>query len=199
MEENLNEDYKLVNDFLQYNDESGQKLYYKVFVGIKKYIWRQTKTSILDEHDKEDILESTLITSIEPNTLIKYNGKTTFYEFVKGIARNKIKEKYREKQKIFKTEVSTELIDIEDYEQYNKDPVLILIDKEEQEQKLLDLEKLNECFEKLKPEYKQIIQIKLINGIGTKQISQLTGENENTIDCRYRYAIKKLRESFEKS
>lgn len=89
MKEELNNDYKLVNDFLKYNDDSGEKLYFKVFFQIKKYIWEATKTSILEEDDKEDVLEETLRISIEPNTLMKYTGKTSFYEFVKGIARNK--------------------------------------------------------------------------------------------------------------
>lgn len=198
MKEELNNDYKLVNDFLKYNDDSGEKLYFKVFFQIKKYIWEATKTSILEEDDKEDVLEETLRISIEPNTLMKYTGKTSFYEFVKGIARNKIREKYRERQKVLKNEMSTEVIDIVDYKHYNKDPLLVLIEKETGEQKLRDIKKAIECFESLKSEYKDIIQIKLMNGIGTKQISKITGENENTIDCRYRYAIKKLRENFKK-
>lgn len=197
--EEINEDYKLVNDFLICNNDSGEKLYLKVFLQIREYIWATTKNSLLTEDDREELLESILNISIEPQVLMKYNGKVPFYEFVKGIAWNKIREKYREKQKMLKTEISTEIIDIVDYKHYNKDPALILIDKENEQQKLRDIQKANECFERLKPDYKQIIQIKLINGVGTKQISELTGENENTIDCRYRYAIKKLRESFKKS
>ena len=50
---------------------------------------------------------------------------------------------------------------------------------------------------KLQTEDKQIIQLRVINGITAKKISELTGENIEAIYSRYRRAIKKFKKIYE--
>lgn len=193
----LHNDYKLLNNFITGDEESGKQLYSVIEKGVRNFIWQETRTSILTEQDKEDIYEDTLMQSIEPKTALKYNGTTSFYVFVVGIAKNKIREKYREVQKSQKmtisTEVAEDLCDI-----YTRDPVWAVIEKEEIEQRKKDINRAVNLLEELKEEHQQVIKMKLFNQVSTKRISEITGESANNIDCRYRYAIKSLRKKFKK-
>ena len=60
-----------------------------------------------------------------------------------------------------------------------------------------EVEKINTAMSKLKEEDKQIIQLRIINEITAKQISEMTGENIEAIYSRYRRAIKKFKKIYE--
>ena len=87
-------------------------------------------------------------------------------------------------------ELDEEKIADEDYNYYNQNPAIIIIRKEE-------IEKINTAMNKLQTEDKQIIQLRVINGITAKKISELTGENIEAIYSRYRRAIKKFKKIYE--
>ena len=103
---------------------------------------------------------------------------------------SKWKEKIRKKNNITIVELDEEKIADEDYNYYNQDPAIIIIRKEE-------IEKINTAMNKLQTEDKQIIQLRVINGITAKKISELTGENIEAIYSRYRRAIKKFKKIYE--
>ena len=182
------EDFKLVDEYMSGNKDSGEILYAKVYEKLSGYVHNYTAKSILIEEDKNEIIEETLRESIEK--IYKYDGSCQFTTFVLGFAKNKCKEKMRKQSNIILVEFDEEKISDEDYNYYNQDPAIILIKKEE-------IEKINATMNKLQDEDKQIIQLRLINGITAKKISELTGENIEAIYSRYRRAIKKFKKIYE--
>lgn len=182
------EDYKLVDEYISGNTDSGEILYAKVYEKLPGYVYHYTARSILTEEDKNEIIEETLKESIEK--IYKYNGNCQFTTFVLGFAKNKCREKIRKKSNITVIELEEEKITEEDYNYYNQDPAIIIIRKEE-------IEKINIAMNKLQAEDKQIIQLRLVNGITAKKISELTGENIEAIYSRYRRAIKKFKKIYE--
>ena len=184
------EDYKLVSAYIEGDEQSGIILYSKLFENrmLEKFIYKYTSKSNLSIEDKQEILEETLMTSVE--NLWKYNGKSKFTTFVIGFAQNKCKEKIRKQKNIIQLEFDDEQIIDEDYNYYNQDPAIIIMKKEE-------VEKINTAMSKLKEEDKQIIQLRIINEITAKQISEMTGENIEAIYSRYRRAIKKFKKIYE--
>lgn len=182
------EDYKLVDEYINGNKDSGEILYARVYEKLPRYVYHYTATSILTEEDKNEIIEETLKESIEK--IYKYNGSCQFITFVLGFAKNKCREKIRKKNNITVVELDEEKIADEDYNYYNQNPAIIIIRKEE-------IEKINTAMNQLQTEDKQIIQLRVINGITAKKISELTGENIEAIYSRYRRAIKKFKKIYE--
>ncbi len=156
---------------------------------LEKFIYKYTAKSNLSIEDKQEILEETLMKSVE--NLWKYNGNSKFTTFVIGFAQNKCREKIRKKNNIIELELDEEQIIDEDYNYYNQDPSIIIIKKEENE-------KINTAMSRLEEEDKQIIQLRIINEITAKKISEMTGENIEAIYSRYRRALKKFRKIYEK-
>lgn len=182
------QDYKLVDEYISGNRDSGEILYARVYEKLPGYVYNYTAKSILTEEDKNEIIEETLKESIEK--IYKYNGNCQFTTFVLGFAKNKCREKIRKKNNITVIELDEEKIEDENYNYYNQDPAIIIIRKEE-------IEKINMAMNELQAEDKQIIQLRVINGITAKKISELTGENIEAIYSRYRRAIKKFKKNYE--
>ena len=182
------QDYKLVDEYISGNRDSGEILYARVYEKLPGYVYNYTAKSILTEEDKNEIIEETLKESIEK--IYKYNGNCQFTTFVLGFAKNKCREKIRKKNNITVIELDEEKIEYENYNYHNQDPAIIIIRKEE-------IEKINMAMNKLQAEDKQIIQLRVINGITAKKISELTGENIEAIYSRYRRAIKKFKKNYE--
>lgn len=182
------EDFKLVDEYMSGNTDSGEKLYARVYEKLPGYVHNYTVKSILTEEDKNEIIEETLKESIEK--IHKYDGSCQFTTFVLGFAKNKCKEKIRKKTNITVIELDEEKITDRDYNYYNQDPAIIIIRNEE-------IEKVNMTINKLQEEDKQIIQLRVINRITAKKISELTGENIEAIYSRYRRAIKKFKKIYE--
>ena len=180
------QDYKLVDEYISGNRDSGEILYARVYEKLPGYVYNYTAKSILTEEDKNEIIEETLKESIEK--IYKYNGNCQFTTFVLGFAKNKCREKIRKKNNITVIELDEEKIEDENYNYYNQDPAIIIIRKEE-------IEKINMAMNKLQAEDKQIIQLRVINGITAKKISELTGEKIEAIYSRYRRAIKKFKKN----
>lgn len=182
------EDYKLVEEYINGNTDSGEILYTKVYEKLLGYVYYYTEKSILTEEDKNEIIEETLKESIEK--ICRYNGNCQFTTFVLGFAKNKCREKIRKKNNITVIELDEEKITDEYYSYYNIDPATIIIRKEE-------IEKINRAINKLQDEDRQIIQLRVVNGITAKKIRELTGENIEAIYSRYRRAIKKFKKIYE--
>ena len=176
-------DYNLVHRYLCGDEEAGRILYADVYIFIRSSIYKLTKTSIFSDEDREDILQDTLMTSIEKLDI--YNGTSKFSTFLYGIARNKIKERLRSKKLD---------LDIEEYYDdlgvVNKDPLSIIIEKE----KKLAIVK---AMDSLSENHKQVIRFKF-NGMSTKDIALLSNKSEEAIDSMYRRALKSLKKIFEK-
>ena len=100
------EDYKLVDEYISGNTDSGEILYAKVYEKLPGYVYHYTAKSILTEEDKNEIIEETLKESIEK--IYKYNGNCQFTTFVLGFAKNKCRERIRKKNNITVIELEDE-------------------------------------------------------------------------------------------
>lgn len=179
------DDYALAHKYLCGDREAGYILYASVFDFVKFFIYSRTKSDNINEEDREDILSETLKTSIE--TLDRYSGTSKFCTFVIGIANNKIKEKIRSKGKIVSKEIhiENEIESIDIINLYSKDPLIILIDKEERED-------LRDAINQLSDNHKQVIQLRM-NGMKSKEIAKMTGQSADAVDSMYARALKSLK------
>lgn len=183
------EDYKLADEFLCGNKESGEKLYSEPFKMLGGFIYKFTKNSILEEEDQKEIFNETLYESIDK--LDRYNGKSKFTTFVMGIAKNKCREKIRQKSNNKIVAFDDEKLFEETLEIYNRNPLDILIEKEK-------IERINLAMSKISLEDSQILQLRITNNMTAKEISNLTGENIEAIYSRYRRAVQRFKENYEK-
>lgn len=182
------EDYNLVDNYLNGDKESGRKLYSKTFEILEKYVYKNTKGDIFCNEEQQDIIENTLYESI--NLLGRYNPKKcAFSTFVIGIAKNKIREKARDKKKTFQYEFGYELIE-QIPSEYNN-PEYVLIKKEK-------IQAVQQALQLLSDDYKNVIQLRKLNKVSVKQVAQLMGKSESAVDSLYRRAISQFKENFKK-
>ena len=178
------EDYDLVHRYLLGDTDAGYILYSGIFNFVKSYVYKTTSLDIFDDSDREDILNEIFKLSIEK--LDRYNGTSKFSTFVLGIAKLKIKEKLRCKNKQNETEYKLD----DTIAFHSKDPLAILI---EREKKTAIINAINS----LSDNHKQVLQLRF-NGMTSRQIAVLTGKSEDAIDSMYRRALKALKKNFEK-
>lgn len=194
MKENIKyiQDYKLVDDYLNGDKESGKKLYEKTYAILKNYIYKYTANNIFDSQDQEDIIEDTMYESIR--ILQRYNAKKcAFSTFVVGIAKKKILEKARSKATVFKHEFKEEFANelIERIPDEYSNPEYVLIKKEE-------IKALQHAFQQLSEDHRNVIQLRKFNKVSVKQVAQFMGKSESAVDSLYRRAIIQLKNNFKK-
>lgn len=193
-------DYNLVHRYLKGDKWAGEVLYLALIPATQKYVYKKTQGSTLSDTEKEEVISKTLFTSIEK--LSQYTGTCALSTFVISIAKNKIKQEYRNYVKSSKLQPLDEddfedeamddrVINLSEFalDQPGVDPPQVLIEKEQ-------LELLDKAFKLLTPEYQQIIKMRLHNKVPVKQISEFTGMSVSAIDSLYRRAIKKYKEIF---
>lgn len=190
-------DYNLVHQYLSGNKSAGEQIYLPTIPLLKKYVYMKTKSSALSSQDKEDIIAEVLKISI--TKLHRFTGDSSFITYICGIANNIIKQAYSKYSRSAK-DVSVEIVVEDDREtevfnaidiyQPQKNPLNIVIQKEQ-------YETLKKAFSMLKPDYQQIIQMRLFNKVPVKQVAILIGRTEDSIDALYRRALKKYKDFFE--
>lgn len=186
------QDYRLVDDYLNGDKESGKKLYEKTYEIVKKYVYKYTANNIFDGQDQEDIIEDTMFESIR--LLERYNArKCAFSTFVIGIAKKKILEKGRSKVTVFKHEIRAEFANelIERIPDEYNNPEYVLIKKEE-------IQALQQAFQLLSEDHRNVIQLRKFNKVSVKQVAQFMGKSESAVDSLYRRAITQLKNNFKK-
>lgn len=192
------DDYDLVDQYLNDDENAGEKLYFQVMDKLRKYICKNTNTSSLSESEKEDILSETLLISVE--RLKRYNGESSFLTFVVGICKNIIMRKYSQHMK------QAKIISIDQFEseedvtlfeeiiaddQPNKNPLKVLLEKEE-------VQLIHEALGLLSQDHQQIIRLRIFNRTPVKVIAALSGENIAAIDSLYRRAIENFKKAYKK-
>lgn len=179
------DDYNLVHNYLCGDRQAGYILYADVFDFLKSFIYQTTKLDIISEIDREDILSETLKTSVEK--LDRFDGTSKFSTFVIGIAKFKIKEKIRSRNKQMDNEVEyTDIVNL-----HSKDPLIILVNKEE---KAI----LENAINELSDNHKQIIQLRM-NNMPSKEIANITGQSVDAVDSMYLRALKALKNILKKT
>lgn len=186
------DDYVLVDRYLCGDKCAGETLFANAYPVLQGYVINKTKNSILNDSDRDDIILDTLMIAV--NKLNTFTGKSKFSTLVIGIARNKILEKFREKGADINNTIDIESITDMDSTSslgfMGKNPLKIIIEKEEKHAIL-------RAIEMLKPEYRQILELRLFNNMSFKQLSILSGKSEVALDSMYRRAIKSFKKNFQ--
>ena len=190
------EDYNLIHNYLLGDEGAGERLYLKVIPLLRKFVYKRTSSSSLAVGKKEEIIADTLKKSIEK--LETFTGASSFATFVLGFANNYIKRAFTavtKESKIVSIEAFTgpdESIDNSfeiDLQQYSKNPLQIILEKER-------AEALKASLGVLPIEYQQVIQMRLYNRTPVKEVAKMTGKSEAAIDSLFRRAIKKLQDIY---
>jgi RNA polymerase sigma-70 factor, ECF subfamily len=183
------DEYDLVHKYLAGDKCAGKNLFAEVYPILERYVFLRTKESILNEADREDIILDALMTSV--NKLNTFTGDSKFSTLVIGIAKIKIKEKFRKK----KVEVD-KIIDIDEIIDntshvsiIGRDPLEILIEEEKKQA-------VDKAIKMLSLEHQQILMMRLFNNMPYKQIAEMSGRSESALDSMFRRAVKAFKENF---
>jgi RNA polymerase sigma-70 factor (ECF subfamily) len=178
--------HKYLSGDMQENKDAGYELFNKIYTQVQAYISSRTVES--NEDDREIILSDTMHRCIEK--LGNFNGNSTFFTFVCGIADYIILEYRRKKQKNSKV-VSLDEMRENGFEEESEElsfymlPEPHLLKKEAQENVRVMLDSLS-------PEYRDILEFRLIRGLPYNTISLLSGESVAALESRFRRATKEF-------
>ncbi len=177
-------DYKLAHRYLCGDKEAGQELYATIFTLVQRFIYSHPNMKTFSNADKEEAFSATLKASIEK--LQFYNGQSSFFTYVCGIAKNKMLEKIKESKR--ETVKQDKIIELTETTCVYDDPLTILIDKELREA-------VAEAQKKLSPDHFQVMQLRL-NGMMAKDVAKLAQMSEDAVNSMFYRAIKAFKENF---
>ncbi|WP_018590044.1 RNA polymerase sigma factor [Terrisporobacter glycolicus] len=171
-------DEKLIKEILKGNESAMEILVKRHYDLVHSYIYRTTN----DYNISYDITQEVFIKMMK--NIDKYNldsGK--FKNWLLKIAVNTTKDYF--KSKTYKQR--SENCDIENYQIEDKSNVIDMISKKE------EAIKIKEAVENLPKLQREAILLKYYNDLKIKEISTITGDNENTIKSRLYNGIKNLK------
>lgn len=155
--------------------QNGEINYFELLV--KKYsqiLLRYTKIKTENEQDSHDIVQNSFIKSYK--AINRFDLQKPFYPFIFTILKNEISEFYRKNRKHF---------------QLNED-----IAQNNNEDNNLSIEYI---FQKIKKQYKEVLELYYIQGFSYKEISDKINKPINTIKTLLRRAKMEAKEIYEKS
>lgn len=168
----------LLYEILKGNESAMEILVKRHYDLVHSFIYR----NIGDYNIAYDLTQEVFIKMMK--NINKYNIEDKkFRSWLLKIASNSMKDYF--KSKIYKQRC--EYKDIEEYEIPDKNNVVDLLDKKE------EIIKIKEAINKLPNIQRQAIILKYYNDLKIKEISSITGENENTIKSRLYNGIKTLK------
>lgn len=171
-------DEKLIKEILKGNESAMEILVKRHYDLVHSYIYRSTS----DYNIAYDITQDVFIKIMK--NIDKYNlenGK--FQSWLLKIAVNTTKDYFR--SKTYKQRI--ENYDIENHQIQDSSNVIDIISKKE------EAIKIKEAVEKLPSLQREAILLKYYNDLKIKEISSITGDNENTIKSRLFNGIKNLK------
>lgn len=171
-------DEKLIKEILKGNESAMEILVKRHYDLVHSYIYRTTD----DYNTSYDITQEVFIKMMK--NIDKYNlenGK--FKNWVLKIAVNTTKDYF--KSKTYKQR--SENCDIENQQIEDKSNVIDIISKKE------EAVKIKEAVENLPKLQRDAIFLKYYNDLKIKEISTITGDNENTVKSRLYNGIKNLK------
>lgn len=171
-------DENLIKEILKGNESAMEILVKRYYDLVHSYIYRTTN----DYNIAYDITQDVFIKMMK--SIDKYNledGK--FKNWLLKIAVNTTKDYF--KSKTYKQRI--ENYDIENHEIEDKSNVIDIISKKEESIKI------KEAVEKLPNLQREAIFLKYYNDLKIKEISKITGDNENTIKSRLFNGVKNLK------
>ena len=171
-------DKKLIKEILEGNESAMEILVKRHYDLVHKYIYRTTK----DYNISYDITQDVFIKMMK--NIDKYNLETgKFQSWLLKIAVNTTKDYF--KSKTYKQRI--ENCDIENHQVESTSNVIDIISKKE------EAIKIKEAIKNLPSLQREAIFLKYYNDLKIKEISNITGENENTIKSRLFNGIKNLK------
>lgn len=171
-------DEKLIKEILKGNESAMEILVKRHYDLVHSYIYRSTS----DYNIAYDITQDVFIKMMK--NIDKYNlenGK--FQSWLLTIAVNTTKDYFR--SKTYKQRI--ENYDIENHQIQDSSNVIDIISKKE------EAIKIKEAVAKLPSLQREAILLKYYNDLKIKEISSITGDNENTIKSRLFNGIKNLK------
>jgi len=182
------EDFKLLHRYLKGDNEAGRELYKPIFPKIERFVYTMTKNDAnLNMQDKDDIIADIMVRAVEKQ--YTFDDSSSFSTFVNGIAKKVVLEARKKvKKHSLAVDPEYEIDNIENIDVY-RNPVFVVLKKEE-------IEALCNALEKLTKDQREVIQLRLINGTAVKDIANYSGKSVAAIDSLYRRAITTLRKEF---
>lgn len=151
------DDKKLTSQILAGN-ERVLRYFYRTY---KPRLYNFIKSKIANEDDAEEILQDTLLATIE--ALRDFSFRSTLFTFIASIANHKIIDFYRRKK--IKAVVFSRLPDVEPL-------VSTLFGPEESLDEELLKQKIKQTFDSITPKYRQILKLKYIYGFSVSEIAK---------------------------
>lgn len=171
-------DEKLIKEILRGNESAMEILVKRHYDLVHSYVYRITN----DYNTSYDITQEVFIKMMK--NIDKYNLESAkFKNWLLKIAVNTTKDYF--KSKIYKQR--SENCDIENHQIEDKSNVIDIISKKE------EAIKIKEAVENLPKLQREAILLKYYNDLKIKDISAITGDNENTIKSRLYNGIKNLK------
>lgn len=171
-------DENLIKEILKGNESAMEILVKRHYDLVHSYIYRNTN----DYNISYDITQDVVIKMMK--NIDKYNlEECKFKNWLLKIAANTTKDYF--KSNTFKQR--RESFDVESHQMEDESNIIDIISKKEESKKI------KEAVEKLPNLQKEAILLKYYNDLKIKEISSLTGDNENTIKSRLFNGIRSLK------
>lgn len=163
-----------------------------IFSKYKERLFRFIRPRVKNEEDAEDILQDVFYELTESMTLLQPIERIGSWLYT--VARNRIIELYRKKKP---DSLIINTVNNDDDKEINE-LTDILFEKDNSPEleylKTIIWAELQKALDELPPEQKSAFELHELNGNTFKQISEITGEDINTLISRKRYAVLHLRE-----
>lgn len=184
------EELALLDKYLCGDQIAGEELFGAAYPTVRNFVFTSTKSDpVLSENDKEDIISEAMMRAIDNQHL--FNGSSKFQTFIIGYAKNIILEQRRKRTKeVTKTvSVDDEFI-LEAIDPFDN-PLKVIIKKEQ-------LEAIQQAINLLPEEQRQVLILRIFNGMPFKQLALLVGKSDDAVDSFFRRSIKAFKNNFEK-
>lgn len=185
-----NKDWDLLDSYIKGNREAGNVLFAQIYLPLKAFVFKYAQDWGLNTDCCADIITESMKRALEKVHF--YSGYYPFKNYVIGFANNILKEKRREDTKnqtkiISFYDISDSMLNAADIP---SDPLQIIAEKETQDF-------AQKAFSMLKKDHQDILRLRLFNELKVKEIYELTGKSEASIDSMYRRAITALKKNYE--
>lgn len=171
-------DEKLIKEILKGNESAMEILVKRYYDLVHSFIYRNTS----DYNIAYDITQDVFIKMMK--NIDKYKIESgNFKNWILKISINTTKDYF--KSKVYKQRHTS--YDISDHEIEDKTNVVDILSKKE------EAVKIKEAIEKLPKLQREAVILKYYNDLKIKEISNITGDNENTIKSRLFNGVKSLK------
>lgn len=190
-------DLQLIRRWQAGDDKAGHQLVDENQQAILGYIWKishgkfDNQEQIVDEIYQEALGRAFAQTE-------GFNGTSTFATWVCGICRNCFFEKVRELTRHSNyTELTDENVENAEFndDNYYGNPELRYIRKEQKNELS---KKIQQTMASLKPEYRDIIISRILEGKKYEDIQKLTGKSIAALESLYRRAVQAFRDEYQR-